>query len=117
MQNLDIIKQKNIITIPISLTWVGSRDTHFTEEEEEEEVEVRRWVCLFVQSMDKKLSVVGFIRGAKEWLKMKRESAAVVVVVVAAVWWSIFGFFCLGIWNLSCVYLYCFLSVWNWVEW
>jgi hypothetical protein len=67
--------------------------------------------------MDKKLSVVGFILGAKELLKMKRESATVVVVVVAAVWWSIFGFFCLGIWNLSCVYLYCFLSVWNWVEW
>jgi hypothetical protein len=67
--------------------------------------------------MDKKLSVVGFILGAKELLKMKRVSAAVVVVVVAAVWWSIFGFFCLGIWNLSCVYLYCFLSVWNWVEW
>jgi hypothetical protein len=43
--------------------------------------------------MDKKLSVVGFILGAKELQKMKRVSAA--VVVVAAVWWSIFGFFLL----------------------
>jgi hypothetical protein len=68
--------------------------------------------------MDKKLSVVGFILEAKELLKMKRVSAAAAAaVVVAAVWWSIFGFFffffffCLGISNLSCVYLYCFLSV------
>ena len=44
--------------------------------------------------MDKKLSVVGFILGAKELLKMKRASAA--AVVVAAVWWSIFSFFLLG---------------------
>ena len=62
--------------------------------------------------MDKKLSVVGFILGAKELLKMKRASAA--AVVVAAVWWSIFGFFLLGnLESLLRLSLYCFLSVWN----
>jgi hypothetical protein len=62
--------------------------------------------------MDKKLSVVGFILGAKALLKMKRVSAA--AVVVAAVWWSIFGFFLLGnLESLLRLSLYCFLSVWN----
>jgi hypothetical protein len=65
--------------------------------------------------MDKKLSVVGFILGAKELLKMKRVSAAAApAVVVAAVWWSIFGFFLLGnLESLLRLSLYCFLSVWN----
>lgn len=48
-----------------------------------------------MQSTDKKLSVVGFILGAKELLKMKRVSVAA-AAVVAAVWWSIFNFFLLG---------------------